>query len=239
MKQIRRSTIFAIQIFLLFLLICPNTEGQTKHFIWLHTDKNTQLWTKEVYDLLKGNIDGCLVTAWIQKSADFGEPFDSVNNIYSIGNYDPKYAHQTCYISEMYANGQSFDLRSFPKLLADEPSILLLDKYLDLNCNVTFSGYKWYPLFLESWFGIRLWLPWTNQIWAWEKLENTFQERFNCCWIHLTKNKNDFTELLTWCKNKGKRVMLYAGDDDITKDDFLECYPIFLNAFNTVFNSGH
>lgn len=118
------------------------------------------------------------------------------------------------------------------KELVDEANPNLLHNYDDYKCKVTYSAYRQFlfaiplPKFMSSWFGlatqIRIFNPYANQIKTWEKLNKRYGDRFDSCWIHVKSNKNDFKELIDWCKLHNKKIMLYAGDSDITYDELID-----------------
>ena len=106
--------------------------------------------------------------------------------------------------------------------LFGEPSILVLENYKHLTCQVTYSSYRKYWLWVEKLFGWRI-PRYGNQIWAWKKLMILYgylPTRFNHCWINLQLNKNHFPKLIKWCEDHQKTIMLYC-EWEVSEEDFL------------------
>jgi hypothetical protein len=150
-----------------------------------------------------------------------------------------------------------FNINGSRNYLCDEPSILKLAEYKNHKCQITYSSYRKYWIWLE-WLSYKLgsktgWrIPrYGNQIFAWQWLEENYgykhywtnhdkdmtverESRFNYCWINLQLNKKHYPELIKWCKDHQKTIMLYV-EWDVTEEQFLKDLTSFNTTFNTIY----
>lgn len=101
------------------------------------------------------------------------------------------------------------------------------------NANKFF--YYTYTSYQEFWFRIfrlNIYKFWKNQIGSWEYLQKNYPDKFSFVWIHLLLNKNDYRELIRWAKDHNKEIWLYAGDNNITKDDLINYGNKFITELN-------
>jgi hypothetical protein len=150
------------------------------------------------------------------------------------------------YADEMFTTNYKTWKNNLDELVSLYPNIIFGDleeqafekitkKYL--SAEITYTAYQtlWFKM-----FGIRIYKPFSNQIKEWEKLKSKYGElwtsqyrfakiresKFNHCWISLTKNKNDYKELIQWCREKEKQILLFV-DSGLSKEKFLELMEKF------------
>ena len=107
------------------------------------------------------------------------------------------------------------------------------NRFVEINSNypsikLTYTSYSkfWFRIFgLNICFG--------NVLSTWEKLQKDFPHQFDSVWIHSEKNKNQFTELTSWAKEKDLKIYLYAGGET-DKNHMLENLNKFIDAIRSV-----
>lgn len=209
-----------------------------KPIIWCAMDKSTDInLYRECRDIIEPNVSGIYLNDVLTTDAEMVYFALSLPISFCAFWYRDRLKFNQYYAGEVLTYKEKdlwkeYDMENLlrelkDKLFVDEASVRLIEKYKPYECQVSFSNYRRYFVFFEDWFGWRIPIPFTNQIWAWERLQKEFGERFTTCWISLRLNQGDFTKLKKWANEHGKLIAVFV-DAGTSEKDFTERWNKFL-----------